>query len=77
MMVGAFERVFEIAPAFRAEPSATTAVFQGMFLFFLLAADVLVNYRPRWVSRRAPSPASLKAAQPPMPKPTPAHSLEH
>lgn len=24
MLVGAFERVFEIAPAFRAEPSATT-----------------------------------------------------
>lgn len=29
-------------------PSATTSVFQGMFLFFLLAADVLVGYRPRW-----------------------------
>jgi general nucleoside transport system permease protein len=28
-------------------PSATTAVFQGMFLFFLLACDVLVNYRVR------------------------------
>jgi simple sugar transport system permease protein len=26
-------------------PSATTAVFQGMLLFFLLAADVLVTYR--------------------------------
>lgn len=31
-------------------PSATTSVFQGMFLFFLLAADVLVGYRPRWVA---------------------------
>jgi simple sugar transport system permease protein len=29
-------------------PSATIAVFQGLFLFFLLASDVLVNYRPRW-----------------------------
>jgi ABC-type uncharacterized transport system permease subunit len=29
-------------------PSATIAVFQGMFLFFLLACDVLVSYRPRW-----------------------------
>ncbi|MEZ5923461.1 MAG: ABC transporter permease [Hyphomicrobiaceae bacterium] len=26
-------------------PSATTSVFQGMLLFFLLASDVLVNYR--------------------------------
>jgi ABC-type uncharacterized transport system permease subunit len=58
-------------------PSATTAVFQGMFLFFLLATDVLVNYRPRWVSRRASAPAPLKSAQPPIPKPAPAHSLEH
>jgi simple sugar transport system permease protein len=29
-------------------PSAATAVFQGMFLFFLLACDVLVRYRVRW-----------------------------
>src|SRR5262245_63125815 len=29
-------------------PSAATAVFQGMFLFFLLACDVLVSYRLRW-----------------------------
>ena len=29
-------------------PSAATAVFQGLFLFFLLACDVLVNYRLRW-----------------------------
>ena len=34
-------------------PSATTAVFQGMFLFFLLACDVLVNYRLRWTWRMA------------------------
>jgi general nucleoside transport system permease protein len=33
-------------------PGATTAVFQGMFLFFLLACDVLVNYRPRWTAWR-------------------------
>ena len=36
-------------------PSATTAVFQGMFLFFLLAADVLVTYRPRWIPLRSPA----------------------
>ena len=29
-------------------PSAATAVFQGLFLFFLLACDVLVSYRLRW-----------------------------
>ncbi len=33
-------------------PSATTSVFQGMLLFFLLAADVLVNFRVRF-GRRA------------------------
>jgi simple sugar transport system permease protein len=60
-------------------PSATTAVFQGMFLFFLLAADVLVNYRPRWISRSAPSPVTPPpaSAKPPLPQPTPAHSVEH
>jgi general nucleoside transport system permease protein len=58
-------------------PSATTAVFQGMFLFFLLAVDVLVNYRPRWVSRRSPAAAPREAAEPAMAKPAPAHSLEH
>jgi general nucleoside transport system permease protein len=36
-------------------PSATTAVFQGMLLFFLLAADVLVTYRPRWMAKRSPA----------------------
>src|SRR5262245_907958 len=34
-------------------PSATIAVFQGMFLFFLLACDVLVSYRVRWMGRMA------------------------
>jgi simple sugar transport system permease protein len=28
-------------------PQATTGVIQGMLLFFLLAADVLILYRPR------------------------------
>ena len=28
-------------------PSSVTGLFQGTLLFFLLAADVLVNYRPR------------------------------
>ena len=43
-------------------PAATTSVFQGMFLFFLLGTDALVNYRPRWVPRRASVPA-VGAAQ--------------
>ena len=34
-------------------PSATTSVFQGMLLFFLLASDVLVNFRLRF-GLRAP-----------------------
>jgi simple sugar transport system permease protein len=34
-------------------PSATTSVFQGMLLFFLLASDVLVNYRLRLGHRPA------------------------
>jgi simple sugar transport system permease protein len=29
-------------------PSSISKVFQGMLLFFLLGADVLVNYRLRW-----------------------------
>jgi general nucleoside transport system permease protein len=35
-------------------PSATTGVFQGMLLFFLLGADVLINYRIRVVPSTAP-----------------------
>jgi simple sugar transport system permease protein len=34
-------------------PSAVTGLFQGTLLFFLLAADVLVNYRPRIVAGAA------------------------
>ena len=32
-------------------PSAVTGLFEGTLLFFLLAADVLVNYRPRLSAR--------------------------
>lgn len=31
-------------------PSATTNVFQGLLLFFLLATDILINYQIKWVS---------------------------
>jgi simple sugar transport system permease protein len=43
-------------------PSATIATFQGMFLFFMLAADVFVNYRPRWQPKRASAPLEQSAA---------------
>jgi simple sugar transport system permease protein len=33
-------------------PSSISNVFQGMLLFFLLAADVFINFRPKWVGRR-------------------------
>jgi ABC-type uncharacterized transport system permease subunit len=34
-------------------PQAITQLFQGMMLFFLLASDVLILYRPRLTLRRA------------------------
>ena len=42
----------EMAQISMSLPSATMATFQGLFLFFMLAADVLVIYRPRWQPRR-------------------------
>ena len=46
-------------------PAATTSVFQGLLLFFVLAADVLIKYRFKLKSRpRAPAlvPAPLARA---------------
>lgn len=37
-------------------PSATTSVFQGMLLFFLLASDILINYRVKWSGLRPVTP---------------------
>jgi simple sugar transport system permease protein len=46
-------------------PQAITQLFQGMMLFFLLASDVLILYRPRlnlrW-TRRAPPPPYRRSA---------------
>jgi general nucleoside transport system permease protein len=45
-------------------PSAVTGLFQGTLLFFLLAADVFINYRLRIVRRQAASdlqPSPLRA----------------
>ncbi|WP_072395173.1 ABC transporter permease [Hyphomicrobium sp. CS1GBMeth3] len=43
-------------------PSATTSVFQGMLLFFLLATDVLVNFRLVRVEKPAPVAAPAASA---------------
>jgi ABC-type uncharacterized transport system permease subunit len=43
----------EQAQQYMALPSSISKVFQGMLLFFLLGADVFVNYRLRWFSRKA------------------------
>ncbi|MGC5699699.1 ABC transporter permease [Pseudomonas sp. NFXW11] len=46
-------------------PQAITQLFQGMMLFFLLACDVLILYRPRlklrWVRRDTPATATAGA----------------
>ena len=39
-------------------PSAVTGVFQGVLLFYLLAADVFINYR----IRRVPAAATVAVA---------------
>jgi simple sugar transport system permease protein len=45
-------------------PLAVTGIIQGMLLFFLLAADVLINYRIRFVGSRQAGlkPTGLKDA---------------
>jgi simple sugar transport system permease protein len=42
----------EQAQQYLALPYSISNVFQGMLLFFLLASDVFINYRPRMVGRR-------------------------
>jgi simple sugar transport system permease protein len=36
-------------------PNAVTGIYQGVLLFFLLAADLLIGYRIRFTARRAAS----------------------
>ena len=43
----------EIAQSSLGLPAAAIQVFQGMLLFFLLAIDMLTNYRIKWTTRRA------------------------
>jgi ABC-type uncharacterized transport system permease subunit len=45
-------------------PSAVTRVFQGMLLFFLLATDVLINYRLRWIALERRAVRGTPAQQP-------------
>ena len=51
-------------------PSATTSVFQGMLLFFLLAADVLVGFRlvKKPGAKPIPAPAAVPSTAPPASK---------
>ena len=45
-------------------PAAVTGVFQGMLLFYLLAADLFINFRLRWKSQaRAAAPVAGSAAK--------------
>jgi simple sugar transport system permease protein len=41
----------EMAQISMSLPSATVGTFQGMFLFFMLAGDVFVEYRLVWQPR--------------------------
>ncbi|UYV38413.1 ABC transporter permease [Rhodobacteraceae bacterium D3-12] len=45
----------EIAQGTLGLPAAAIQLFQGMLLFFLLAVDLLTNYRIRWISREVAS----------------------
>jgi len=45
-------------------PLAATGVFQGMLLFFLLAADILITHRLRVGRRTAPAAATAPVAAP-------------
>jgi general nucleoside transport system permease protein len=46
-------------------PASTTRVFQGLLLFFLLATDIFVGYRIRWLTPKvaAPVPAPKPAGE--------------
>ena len=45
-------------------PAAAVQLFQGMLLFFLLAMDLLIQFRIRWKPRAVAAPRSAPAAQP-------------
>jgi ABC-type uncharacterized transport system permease subunit len=43
-------------------PSAITGLFQGLLLFYLLAADLFIEYRPVWSARAANALAPVSVA---------------
>ena len=44
-------------------PSAVTGVFQGVLLFYLLAADLFIHFRPRWLpAQPAAAPKAVALA---------------
>jgi len=52
----------ETAQIQMALPSAVTGVFQGMLLFYLLAADLFIHFRLRWKTQphgAAPAAATV------------------
>jgi len=57
----------ELAQSRLGLPKALTGVFQGVLLFALLACDVLIDYRPRWVARSRAS-AAVTSSQPAKPR---------
>jgi len=61
----------ELAQSRMGLPKSLTGVFQGLLLFSLLAFDVLVNFRVRWVRSKAPSPLPSPSPSP-SPQPSPA-----
>ena len=49
----------EIAQLQLGLPAAAIQMFQGMLLFFLLAMDLLVQFRPRWKARAVEVPRTV------------------
>lgn len=52
----------ETAQIQMALPAAVTGVFQGILLFYLLAADLFINFRLRWKRPRLPGANTTKEA---------------
>ncbi len=44
-------------------PSAVTGVFQGMLLFYLLAADLFIDFRLKWAPQRHAAAPAVSAAR--------------
>jgi general nucleoside transport system permease protein len=53
----------ETAQIKMALPAAVTGVFQGMLLFYLLAADLFIRFRLRWVARPREEPQPVAVTE--------------